>query len=195
MKRWANALVVAAAMALGGCADETRIVLLDSGAPSAVTITNDAGVVKLDRPGEAVELSSRKSVPKPVQLSTAEIGKDWSDALAFHPAEPRKWILYFNFDSAELTANSRGDLTALVAAVAARPAAEVAIIGFTDRSGPESYNRDLGLRRAEAIRADLTTAGVPATAISVTSYGANDPLVESRDVYEPRNRRTEITVR
>jgi peptidoglycan-associated lipoprotein len=195
MTLWRGAIVAGLAMLLGACSSETRIVLLDSGAPSAVTVTNDAGVVKLDSPGQAVEISSRKSAPKPLAMNEAEIKQDWSDALAYHPAEPRKWILYFAFDSVELAGDSRDALEALVAAVAARPAAEVAIIGFTDRSGPESYNRDLGLRRAEAVRAQLTAAGVPAAAISVDSYGARDPLIDPGQLYEPRNRRAEVTLR
>jgi outer membrane protein OmpA-like peptidoglycan-associated protein len=189
------ALSSALTLMLGACGAETRVVLLDSDQPEALTITNDAGVTELDKPGQAVELSSRQNAPKPLALSDADIKKDWGDAIAYHPAEPTMSILYFNFDSADFTERSRGDVKKLIDAIRARVAAEVEIIGYTDRSGPESYNRDLGLRRAEAVRRALTAAGIPASAISVESYGANDPLVESHQPYEPRNRRAEITLR
>ncbi len=76
-----------------------------------------------------------------------------------------------------------------------RPAPEVVIVGHTDRSGDPSYNYELALRRANAVRREVEAIGVPAELITVTSHGGGNPLVPSSRPYEPRNRRVEITVR
>lgn len=182
------------ALGLASCA-QSRVVLLDSGKPSAVTIRNDAGVGRLDRPGEAVELSGRDSAAKPIAVSRAEIDREWGDAIAAHPPAPVTTILYFHFDTAELTSASRTVLPDILALIRQRPAPEIAIVGYTDRSGEAHYNYDLGLRRAEAVRAAIEAFGIGERAIAVDSYGAANPLVESRSPYEPRNRRVEITIR
>ena len=192
-RRWTLVWPIAA-LTLASCT-ESRVVLLDSGKPSAVTIRNDAGTQRLDRPGEAVELSGRDSAAKPIAVSRAEIDREWGDAIAVHPPQPVTTILYFHFDTAELTAASRTVLPDILALVRQRPAPEIAIIGYTDRSGEVHYNYDLGLRRAEAIRAAIEARGIDGRSITIDSYGAANPLVEGRSPYEPRNRRVEITIR
>jgi peptidoglycan-associated lipoprotein len=183
-----------ALFALAACA-QSRVVLLDSGKPSAVTIRNDAGVKRLERPGEAVELSGRDSVAKPIAVSRAEIDQEWGAAIAAHPPTPVTTIVYFAFDSDELTEASRAVLPDILTLIKERPAPEISLVGYTDRSGEGEYNYELGLRRAKAVRAAIEAIGVKKKAIDVDSYGAANPLVRSRSPYEPRNRRVEITIR
>lgn len=185
---------VLAVLVVAACS-ESRVVLLDSGKPSAVTISNDTGVKRLDRPGEAVELSGRDSTPKPIAVSRAEIDKVWGDAIAVHPPAPVTTIVYFLFDTDELTKASLAVLPDILALIKERPAPEISLIGYTDRAGEGEYNYELGLRRAKAVRAAIEAIGVKQQAIAVDSYGAANPLVESRGRYEPRNRRVEITIR
>ena len=57
-------------------------------------------------------------------------------------------------------------------------------------------NVELGLRRANAVRTILVDAGLARSAIAVASHGEAALLVRTADgVFEPRNRRVEITVR
>lgn len=195
MTRRGSSLLLALTAAVLASCTQSRVVLLDSGKPSAVTIRNDAGVERLDRPGEAVELSGRDSHAKPIAVSRAEIDRDWGDAIAVHPPVPVTTILYFRFDTAELMPASRTVLPDILALIRQRPAPEIAITGYTDRSGEAHYNYDLGLKRADAVRAAIEARGISGGAITVDSYGAAHPLVEGRGPYEPRNRRVEITIR
>jgi OOP family OmpA-OmpF porin len=56
-------------------------------------------------------------------------------------------------------------------------------------------NRVAGLRRAEAVRAELEKRGVPRNAMSVASFGEERPLVPTEDgVREVQNRRVEIMI-
>jgi len=91
---------------------------------------------------------------------------------------------------------SRGLLPQILQAVKDRPFPDVAVVGHTDTTGTPAGNKELGLRRANAIRTRLVTAQVAASLIEVTSHGEADLLINTADeVLEPRNRRVEITVR
>ncbi len=187
-------IAVAFLLALGACT-QGRVVLLDSGKPSAVTFTNETGVTELDKPGEAISIGGESSTPKQITLSRAEIDTTWGEAIANHPPAPLIVLLYFILDTTELTPASRAELPKVLAAIKQRPAPEVAVVGYTDKSGEHEYNYDLGLRRAIAVQAAIEKIGVPHDAITVDSYGSANPLVPTRQPYEPRNRRVEITVR
>lgn len=188
--------IVAAVLLLGlGACTQGRVVLLDSGKPSVVTITNESGVKELNQPGQAMSISSRSSAPRPIELRPGDIEKTWGEAIAYHPPAPVVSLVYFVLDTTELTAKSRAELPKILSVIKQRPAPEVAIVGYTDRSGETDYNYDLGLRRAEAVRAAIEKIGVPGTAITINSYGAANPLIPTRQPYEPRNRRVEITIR
>ncbi len=77
-----------------------------------------------------------------------------------------------------------------------RPAYQVEVIGYTDTMGEQSYNQDLSLKRAEAIRKQLENDGLNPSSISVAGRGDLDPAVPTGpQVPEPSNRRVEITVR
>ena len=180
---------------LCACAPQNYVVLLDSGKPGAITVKNQTGEQVLDRPGQAVAIADRTSTPESVALSEPEVKKIWADALAYEPPSPVSFILYFILDTTNLTPESRAELPKVLDVIKRRPAPEVAVTGYTDRSGTAEYNYDLGLRRAEAVRRDIEAIGVPGSLINVASYGAANPLVETAQPYEPRNRRVEITVR
>jgi len=189
-------VAVLALFALGACAQpKNYVVLLDEGRPTSVTVTTAGGAATLDRPGQAVSLPDRNNAPQSARLSDQEVRTLWAEALAHEPPAPVSFILYFVLDSTALTPESRASLTQVLAAVRTRPAPEVAIVGYTDRSGTNDYNFELGLRRAQAVRREIEAAGVPATLISVASYGQANPLIPNAREFEPRNRRVELTVR
>lgn len=53
---------------------------------------------------------------------------------------------------------------------------KIHLVGHTDRLGSESYNYQLGLKRAETVRSYLIGAGVPAQVISYASAGKSQPM-------------------
>jgi peptidoglycan-associated lipoprotein len=90
-------------------------------------------------------------------------------------------IIYFAFDSSDISA----DGTALVAAHAhylvAHPNLHVRLEGNTDERGSREYNIGLGERRAQAVRRSMLLQGVAETQLSTVSYGAERPAVEGHD--------------
>ena len=70
------------------------------------------------------------------------------------------------------------------------------VIGHTDTTGSTESNFELGMRRANTVRALLIDAGLNASAIDIRSHGEMELLVTTGNgVFEPKNRRVEITVR
>lgn len=71
----------------------------------------------------------------------------------------------------------------------------VIVVGHTDSVGSDDYNMRLGLRRAEAVKAFLVSAGLPANAIKTSSQGERQPVADNKTaVGRAKNRRVEITV-
>jgi outer membrane protein OmpA-like peptidoglycan-associated protein len=72
----------------------------------------------------------------------------------------------------------------------------VLVVGHTDTTGSTDSNFELALRRANTVRGLLIDAGLAAAAIDVRSHGELELLVKTANgVFEPKNRRVEITVR
>ena len=69
------------------------------------------------------------------------------------------------------------------------------VVGHTDRSGPDSYNDGLALRRARVIADMMGGAGIPADAIAVSGMGERKPRIQTVDGQRtPENRRVEVEV-
>jgi OOP family OmpA-OmpF porin len=102
-------------------------------------------------------------------------------------------VVLFAFDSAALDAQARAAAVQVADEAARRPATELTVIGHADRRGPEAYNLDLSLRRAEVLRDALVARGVAAARIKVVARGEGQAAVPTADgVAEPANRRVEV---
>ena len=133
---------------------------------------------------------------KVTTLSEDEVRKQYGELLSALPPAPQHFILYFRFESDELTAESRALVPAILVSVKNRPVPEVVVTGHTDTTGSATSNFELGLKRATMVRTLLIDAGLDQAAIEVTSHGEAALLVATPDdTYEPRNRRVEITIR
>ena len=120
----------------------------------------------------------------------------FGDALSALPPAPRRFTLFFRFESDELTDQSQALIPKILAAVQEHEVKDVVAIGHTDTMGTQQANYDLGLKRAMMVRTLLVAAGLDASSIEATSVGELDPLVKTADeTPEPRNRRVDIAVR
>jgi outer membrane protein OmpA-like peptidoglycan-associated protein len=159
-------------------------------------VTNQAGTVELGTARASTTVSPGVAPEPPKEMSEEDVQRRFGAALAAQPPAAAHFTLYFEFDSDELTAESRKLVGDVQNAVKAYPAPQVTVIGHTDTSGSATANIGLGLRRANVVRMRLIEAGVDASAINVTSHGEATLLVPTADdVSEPKNRRVEISVR
>ncbi len=103
-------------------------------------------------------------------------------------------VVYFAFDSSEITAQSAGILNQHANLLSSNPSASVLIAGNTDERGSREYNIALGERRAQSASAYLASQGVAANNIRVISYGEERPAVAgSGEEAYAQNRRAELS--
>ena len=196
----------AAAIALFGCEAppkpapkptySERIILLPNrdGRPSAVVVKRATGDQEISRPYEAVELVGGSE--QRTELAQEQVEKRYGGVLGAQPARPFTYTLYFTTGTTELTAQSRQSLNEVRQKIKGFPAAQVSVIGHTDRVGSVEANDALSLKRAAAIRDLLVQIGIPRDAIEIVGRGEREPIVQTADnVAEERNRRVEIKLR
>jgi len=96
----------------------------------------------------------------------------------------------FAFDSAALDATAQAALRQQAAWIKEYNLATFRVYGHTDKVGPDSYNKALGLRRAQVVVNFLVSQGIARSRLeAVVSFGETQPLVLT-DTRERRNRRT-----
>ena len=87
-------------------------------------------------------------------------------------------IIYFAYDSDVLVPSEQANLDRIAQYLQANPTLGLVIEGHCDQRGTEEYNRALGERRANAIRAYLAGCGVADPRMRTLSYGKDKPAVE-----------------
>jgi outer membrane protein OmpA-like peptidoglycan-associated protein len=177
---------------------DVLVVLLpdtDTGNVGRIVVSNPEGSTELTTAWASTRVSMSQA-PQIRTLSESEVKRRFGDVIATLPPPPRHFVLNFQFDSEELTDQSRRLLQDVRQSVKAYPAPDIVVIGHTDTTGSRDSNVELGLRRANAVRSLLVQAGLSTLAIETRSHGEAELLVRTGDnVSEPRNRRVEITVR
>ena len=195
MTRW---IVVALTLALVGCATAPteRIVLLPAsdGHASALVVRTAGGEALMTVPLSVVEVREGKIVTK--TMGVTEVQQRYAPVIMALPVAPRIHTVYFQFDRTVLVPQSQALLDQIKREAERVPAAEIVIIGHTDRIGTDAVNDDLSLRRAQAVRDEFLKIGVSPSAIRVEARGEREPLIPTGDsVPEPRNRRVVIKLR
>jgi peptidoglycan-associated lipoprotein len=96
----------------------------------------------------------------------------------------------FAFNSSDLTDEARTVLKKQADFIRQFPEVRFRVFGHTDLVGSAGYNQRLGLRRAQAAVAYLSSLGVSRSRLeAVVSYGKTRPIIQTSQP-EERNRRT-----
>jgi len=104
-----------------------------------------------------------------------------------------KRVIYFDFDKAEIRADSQTVVAAHAQYLAKNPAQKVRLEGHADERGSREYNIGLGERRGQAVRRALLLQGVAEAQLSTVSYGEERPAAAGSDEQTyALNRRVEI---
>ncbi len=112
------------------------------------------------------------------------------------PAPARTFLVFFDFDRADLTERARSIIAEAATNTQRTGTTRIEVSGHADRSGTPQYNQRLSERRAQAVAAELERRGVPRSAMVIQAFGETRPLVPTADgVREPQNRRVEIVLR
>ena len=84
-------------------------------------------------------------------------------------------IIYFKLNSEALFPSETAKLDKIAAYLSNKPEMGLVIEGHCDQRGTEEYNRALGERRANAIRAYLANRNVADSKIKTVSFGKDKP--------------------
>jgi peptidoglycan-associated lipoprotein len=104
-------------------------------------------------------------------------------------------IVYFGYDSAELSAEARAALDVNAGVLKKYPAWTVTIEGHCDERGTAEYNLALGERRAAAAQSYMVALGVPASRVKTVSYGKEFPFDPGHDEAAwAKNRRAHFVI-
>jgi peptidoglycan-associated lipoprotein len=103
--------------------------------------------------------------------------------------------VYFEFDKADLSEESRSRLARNAEWLRSHPEFEIRIEGHCDERGTNEYNLALGERRAAAAMGYVSSLGVPANRLTTLSYGEERPqCAESTEGCWTRNRRAHFLI-
>jgi|GEM_PF-1183629 len=80
-------------------------------------------------------------------------------------------VVGFDIDSVEIGDRDKAELQAMAERFAGNPSLEVCVIGQSDRSGDAEYNRQLALKRANAVAEFLQAKGLAAMNYQVRTRG------------------------
>ena len=106
---------------------------------------------------------------------------------------PSSFMVFFDWGKGEMRSDDAVVLDKVAEAYRANPSLRLKLSGHSDRSGSAATNRRTALSRAETIRAELEKRGISRNAMSVVSFGEEQPLVSTEDgVREVQNRRVVI---
>ncbi len=116
--------------------------------------------------------------------------EQWVYNMAQRFAEEIETTVTFAFNSAQLDSGAIYVLRQQAAWIKRFPEVRFRVFGHTDKVGSDSYNRALGLRRANAVVNFLVSQGISRARLeAVVSYGETQPLIVTEG-RERRNRRT-----
>ncbi len=128
---------------------------------------------------------SAEAFPAPVSVIDSNEPLNVQDAM---------YLVFFDFDSSSINQGAANVVETVVSEIQSGNLQNITVVGHTDTSGSDAYNQRLAKRRAEAVKAELVSMGVPAGNITTESRGENDLLVQTQDgIREPANRRSVIT--
>ena len=178
-----------AVLTITGCSTQD-VVKKDEGiAPTQVT-------KKVESPQPATP-SARQELTAPVKQSatTSAPAQPTQSVSAVSPLSKSLEKIYFDFDSANLSAAARSVLTNNAALLNKDLSAKIRIEGNCDERGSAEYNLALGERRAKSAQQYLVTLGVKADRLSTISYGKEKPAVQGSDeTFWSKNRRDEFVI-
>lgn len=168
----------------------------DTGVTGKIVVSNEFGSMPIATPRGTTSVIATAAPGPLTRMSEDDVTRLFGAALAALPPAPRHFILYFKFESDTLTDESSRQIPEVLDAVKRLAVPEVVVIGHTDTMGDARSNVALGLKRANAVRNVLVSAGIAPEMIEVASHGKADLLIKTKDkTPEPRNRRVEISVR
>lgn len=166
--------VLGGSVALLGCPKEPEV---SQASPAGVNPVASAPKLAQAKPGGG---TTEAVVPRVTPPSERTLSPTPAPAAPV-PAAFSLRDIFFDFDTAVIREDQKAGLNDDITWLRAHPRVKMTIEGYCDERGTEEYNLALGQRRAEAVRAYLVAAGIPADQLATISYGKERPFVLGHD--------------
>jgi peptidoglycan-associated lipoprotein len=188
-------VVLVASAALGACRKKPEV----APAPTPPPINQDSiDAANRARDAAAAAARARQDSINAANARAAEEERLRREREAAARAEAVRAItapIYFDYDQAEITADSRAILDAKLPLLTANTGLRIRIGGHTDSRGSDEYNMALGQRRAAAAKRYLTGRGIADNRIDIVSFGEERPVAMGSDEGSySQNRRDEFEI-
>lgn len=188
-------VLVAASTALGACRKKPE----PAPAPAPAPVNQDSiDAAARARDAAAAAARARQDSINAANARSAEEERMRREAEAAARAEAMRAItspIYFEYDQADITAESRAVLDAKLPLLTANAALRIRVSGHTDSRGSDEYNVALGQRRAAAAKRYLVGRGIAESRIDIVSFGEERPVASGEDEGSfSQNRRGEFEI-
>jgi peptidoglycan-associated lipoprotein len=178
MKKLLPVIVLAAALALAGCAQKKI------SAPAPGSESQMSGAAQ-KAPEAAPTPSGKEESMTEDQLAKVEKAGPEADEIS---GLEKLSDVYFDFDSYDIREDARPVLAEVARTL--KGGDKLIVEGYCDDRGTDEYNLALGDRRATAVKKYLAALGIPASSIEVISYGEERGVCqEQTEECWARNRR------
>jgi outer membrane protein OmpA-like peptidoglycan-associated protein len=107
--------------------------------------------------------------------SASKMGVPYTPIIT-NPTGGESLALYFEYDQATLHPRAQKQLDIVAALLKSDPNKKLKIAGHTDDKGTDDYNLNLSRARAETVKIQLVTLGVPEAQVITTALGKAQPL-------------------
>lgn len=103
--------------------------------------------------------------------------------------------ILFGFDQSDLTGEAKSNLNQLATILTDYPDTDIEIQGHTDSKGTDSYNFDLSVKRAAAVKNYLASKNITRRRMTTVGYGESAPEYSNdTDNGRSQNRRVEFLI-
>lgn len=169
-----------------------------------VSLRTDGDYVRIDTPGETVEIDSSWRVANRGSYAAADTDRLLTELNAERSGDRVSLDLagdvLFDFNSAAIRADAAAELAKVAHVIRQQAADEVVLVGHTDSIGKDDYNQRLSLERAASVMNWLyEKEGIPAQLMAAKGMGSKDPVAHNTKpdgsddpAGRAKNRRVEI---
>lgn len=195
-------LVLAVVVAAVGCKKRDQGALIGAGAGAAIgaVIGNQAGNTAAGAIiGAAIGGAAGAYIGNYMDKQAEEMKRDLEGAKIERIGEGIKITfdsgILFDVNKSSLRPEAQMNLEKLAVILNKYPDTEILVEGHTDSDGPEDYNLDLSMRRAQSVSNFMSGKEVMATRFKNMGYGETQPIADnSTAAGKQANRRVEIAI-
>ncbi|WP_026897227.1 OmpA family protein [Daejeonella oryzae] len=103
--------------------------------------------------------------------------------------------ILFDVNQSQLKANAKSNIESLATSMKNNSETNILIIGHTDATGTDAYNKSLSVRRADAVKSYTVAQGISSSRLTTQGRGESEPIADNTtEAGKAQNRRVEIVI-